>query len=104
LTVPEGLQVLHRAARSMFTLRYADQIFQSGPGGIAFGTVDRQQAPGYRDSAYVAFTIGMTYQVSDTTLRDPEIRRSVLAHAVLSFVFGVVIVAGSVNRISGLFR
>ncbi len=44
----------------------------------------------------------MTYQVSDTALRDPQIRRSVLTHAVLSYVFGVVIVAGSVNLISGL--
>ena len=60
--------------------------------------------PGYRDFAYVAFTIGMTYQVSDTTLRDPRIRRTVLAHATLSYVFGVVIVAGTVNLISGLFR
>jgi uncharacterized membrane protein len=42
--------------------------------------------------------------VSDTSLRDPQIRRTVLAHAVLSYVFGVVIVAGSVNLISGLFR
>ena len=64
----------------------------------------RPQHPGYRDFAYVAFTIGMCYQVSDTTLRDPQIRRSVLAHAILSYVFGVVIVAGSVNLISGLFR
>ena len=37
-------------------------------------------------------------------LRDPQIRRSVLAHAILSYVFGVVIVAGSVNLISGLLR
>jgi uncharacterized membrane protein len=85
-------------------LRYADQHFRSKPGGIAFGTEDGQQQPSYRDFAYVAFTIGMTYQVSDTTLRDPQIRRSVLAHAVLSYVFGVVIVAGSVNLISGLFH
>ena len=63
-----------------------------------------QQHPSYRDFAYVAFTIGMTYQVSDTTLRNPQIRRTVLAHAILSYVFGVVIVAGSVNLISGLFR
>jgi uncharacterized membrane protein len=89
---------------TVYTLRYADQHFQSTPGGIAFGTGDGQEHPGYRDFAYVAFTIGMTYQVSDTTLREPQIRRSVLAHAILSYVFGVVIVAGSVNLISGLFR
>ena len=89
---------------TVYTLRYADQHFQSTPGGIAFGTEDGQQHPSYRDFAYVAFTIGMTYQVSDTALRDPRIRRTVLAHAILSYVFGVVIVAGSVNLISGLFR
>jgi uncharacterized membrane protein len=86
------------------TLRYADEHFRSKPGGIAFGTDDGQQHPGYRDFAYVAVTIGMCYQVSDTTLRDPQIRHTVLAHAILSYVFGVVIVAGSVNLISGLFR
>ena len=51
-----------------------------------------------------AFTIGMCYQVSDTTMRDAQLRRIVLAHATLAYVFGVVIVAGSVNLISGLFR
>ena len=89
---------------TVYTLRYADQHYRSKPGGIAFGTEDGQEHPSYRDFAYVAFTIGMTYQVSDTTLRDPRIRRTVLAHALLSYVFGVVIVAGSVNLISGLFR
>ena len=89
---------------TVYTLRYADQHFRSRPGGIAFGAEDGQQHPSYRDFAYVAFTIGMCYQVSDTTLRDPQIRRTVLAHAILSYVFGVVIVAGSVNLISGLFR
>ena len=89
---------------TVYTLRYADQHFRSKPGGIAFGTDNGQQHPTYRDFAYVAFTIGMTYQVSDTTLRDPRIRHTVLTHAILSYVFGVVIVAGSVNLISGLFR
>jgi uncharacterized membrane protein len=89
---------------TVYTLRYADQHFRSKPGGIEFGTDNGQQHPTYRDFAYVAFTIGMTYQVSDTTLRDPRIRHTVLAHAILSYVFGVVIVAGSVNLISGLFR
>jgi uncharacterized membrane protein len=89
---------------TVYTLRYADLNFRSAPGGIAFGDQDGPERPGYRDFAYVAFTIGMTYQVSDTTLRDPRIRRSVLAHAILSYLFGVVIVAGSVNLISGLVR
>ena len=85
---------------TIYTLRYADQYFRSTPGGIAFGAEDGQQHPSYRDFAYVALTIGMTYQVSDTTLRDPQIRRTVLAHAILAYVFGAVIVAGSVTSAS----
>jgi uncharacterized membrane protein len=42
--------------------------------------------------------------VSGTAPRDPQIRRAVLAHAILAYVFGVVTVAGSANLISGLFR
>ena len=86
---------------TVYTLRYADLHFRSREAGIAFGDSDGQR-PTYRDFAYVAFTIGMCYQVSDTTVRDRRIRSTVLSHAFLSYVFGVVIVAGSVNFIGGL--
>ena len=89
---------------TVYTLRYADEDFRSKAGGIEFGDQDEHERPSYRDFAYVAFTIGMTYQVSDTTLRNTRIRRTVLAHALLSYLFGVVIVAGSVSLISGLIR
>jgi uncharacterized membrane protein len=87
---------------TVYTLRYADLHFSSREAGIAFGDSAGQQRPTYRDFAYVAFTIGMCYQVSDTTVRDRRIRGTVLSHAFLSYVFGVVIVAGSVNLIAGL--
>jgi uncharacterized membrane protein len=87
---------------TVYTLRYADLHFRSREAGIAFGDPDGQEQPTYRDFAYVAFTIGMCYQVSDTTVRDPRIRGTVLSHAFLSYLFGVVIVAGSVNLIAGL--
>jgi uncharacterized membrane protein len=87
---------------TVYTLRYADLHFGSRAVGIAFGDSAGQERPTYRDFAYVAFTIGMCYQVSDTTVRDPRIRRTVLSHAFLSYVFGVVIVAGSVSLIAGL--
>ncbi len=87
---------------TVYTLRYAHLHFGSTAAGIGFGDSAGQERPNYRDFAYVAFTIGMTYQVSDTTVRDPRIRRTVLSHAILSYLFGVVIVAGSVNLIAGL--
>ena len=91
-------------ANTVYTLRYAHLHFASSVPGIAFGDADEQERPDYRDFAYVAFTIGMCYQVSDTTLRHPRLRRTALGHALLSYLFGVVIVAGSVNLISGLIR
>ncbi len=90
---------------TVYTLRYAHLHFMAAAKGIAFGDAATEaELPNYRDFAYTAFTIGMTYQVSDTAVRDPRIRRTVLSHAILAYVFGVVIVAGSVNLIAGLVR
>jgi uncharacterized membrane protein len=95
------LVVSWTVVNTVFTLRYADIFYSSPVGGIGFGD-DGSEPPSYRDFAYVAFTIGMTYQVSDTTLRDRRFRRAVLNHALLAYVFGVVIVATSINLIAGL--
>ena len=70
--------------------------------GIDFGGAPADDLPDYRDFAYVAFTVGMTYQVSDTDLRNRRIRRSVLFHAFLSYLYGVIIVASGVNIVAGL--
>ena len=84
---------------SVFTLHYADHFYRSSRTAVDFGEADR---PDYRDFAYLAFTIGMTYQVSDTSLHDRGIRRTVLVHAFVSYFFGVVIVATGVNVVAGL--
>ena len=86
---------------TVFTLRYADLYFRAQAPVIDFGCDD---VPNYQDFAYVAFTIGMTYQVSDTTLRNRSLRRTVLSHALMSYLFGVVIVAAAINLIAGLVR
>jgi uncharacterized membrane protein len=85
---------------TVFTLRYARLYFDVG-GGIDFHHDD---APDYRDFAYVAFTVGMTYQVSDTDLTAKTIRRAALGHALLSFLFGTAIVAMMINVVAGLLN
>jgi uncharacterized membrane protein len=85
---------------TVFTLRYADLYYTYG-GGIDF---NQEDDPDYRDFAYLAFTIGMTYQVSDTNLRSRRIRRVALRHALLSFVFGTAIIAVTINVVAGLAR
>lgn len=82
-----------------YVLRYA-QLYYSGPdGGVSF---NQDEPPAYVDFAYLAFTIGMTFQVSDTALQNRQIRRAALGHALLSYMFGTVIVAATVNLIAGL--
>jgi uncharacterized membrane protein len=83
---------------TVFTLRYAD-VYYSQNGGIDFNGGDE---PDYRDFAYLAFTIGMTYQVSDTNLRTKLLRRTALKHALLSYVFGTAIIAVTINTVAGL--
>jgi uncharacterized membrane protein len=85
----------------LFTLRYAHLYYREPTDGVDFAGPSGED-PDYRDFAYLAFTIGMTYQVSDTTLRDRRLRRTVLTHSLISYVFGVVIVATGVNGVAGL--
>ena len=84
---------------TVFTLRYA-MLYYTGPdGGVNF---NQSAPPRYVDFAYLAFTIGMTFQVSDTDLQTPAIRATALRHALLSYLFGAVIVATTVNLVAGL--
>jgi len=87
---------------TLYALRYAHLYYSDHPGGIDFAGDD--QAPSYTDFAYLAFTVGMTFQVSDTNIGSPTIRGAVLRHALLSFLFGTVIVATSINVIASLLR
>lgn len=86
---------------TVFVLKYASLYYAPPEGGIDFKQHDR---PSYRDFAYVAFTIGMTFQVSDTDTQDPTIRETVLRHALISFLFGAVILAVTVNVVASLSR
>ncbi len=88
------------AVHAVFTLRYA-RLYYSERGGIDFnGDVE----PDYHDFAYVALTVGMTYQVSDTDLTTKSIRRTATRHALLSYVFGTFVVAMMINVVAGLLR
>jgi uncharacterized membrane protein len=86
---------------TVFTLRYARAYYRGDGGGIDFNEDD---PPAYLDFAYLAFTIGMTFQVSDTDLGTKPIRRIALGHALLSYLFGAVIVALSINVVAGLLK
>ena len=84
---------------TVFTLTYARLFYGNGVGGIDFND---DEDPDYLDFAYLAFTIGMTFQVSDTDLTAKAIRRAALRHALVSYLFGAVIVALVINIVASL--
>jgi uncharacterized membrane protein len=86
---------------TVFSLRYAKLYYQGEAGGVDF---NEEEPPCYTDFAYLALTIGMTFQVSDTNLKTKEIRRTALRHALLSYVFGALIIATTINLIAGLTK
>jgi uncharacterized membrane protein len=86
---------------TVYALRYARLHYSGVDGGVDFHEDD---PPCYADFAYLAFTVGMTYQVSDTELNTKPLRRTVLRHSLLSYLFGTVIFALTINLVAGLSR
>ena len=86
---------------TVFTLKYAHLYYSGTAGGINFNDTG---APDYQDFAYLAFTIGMTFQVSDTNIQSRQIRQTVLRHAWMSFPLVSGIIAMSINLVSGLAK
>jgi uncharacterized membrane protein len=88
------------AVHTLFALRYARLYHAGRPGGIDFNQGDLP--PRYLDFGYLALTIGMTFQVSDTDLRTSAIRATALRQALLAYLFGAVILGATINLIAGL--
>ena len=95
LTVAASWFVVH----TIFTVHYARLYYSGEPGGINFHD---PEPPRFRDFAYVAFTVGMTYQVSDTEIGLTSIRATVLRQALLSYLLGAVVLAVTINLVAGL--
>jgi len=87
--------------QTAFALRYAHLYYRDdreGVGGVEFPGCS---PPSYFDFAYLAFTVGMCFQVSDTSVSSPQIRRAVLLHALIAFVFNTAVLAFVLNLVFG---
>ena len=86
---------------TLYTLRYAEIYYTNTPkpGGIDF---NQPELPQYTDFAYMAFSLGMTYQVSDTNIGTRAMRSAALRHSLLAFVFGTGILATTINLVVSL--
>jgi len=85
---------------TLYTLRYAS-IYYRDKSGVDF---NEDKLPRYLDFAYLAFTVGMTFQVSDTDLKTDAIRTTVLRQALLSYLLGAIVLATTINLVAGLIH
>ena len=85
-----------------YTLRYAHLYYREDSEGVGGVEFPGNAAPDYFDFAYVAFTIGMCFQVSDVIVTSRNIRRTILSHAILSFAYNTAILALSLNLLTGM--
>ena len=85
--------------QTVFALRYARRYHSENARGLLF---PGEAEPTYLDFAYFAFVIGMTFQVSDGEINSPIVRRTALAHGLLSFAFNTFVVALTINLIAGI--
>jgi uncharacterized membrane protein len=86
---------------TIFMLRYARMYFASGLGAIDF---NQDAPPRYSDFAYIAITVGLTFQVSDTDLRSSAFRRLATKHMLMSYLMGAIVVAITINLVAGMVK
>jgi uncharacterized membrane protein len=84
---------------TVFALKYARAYYLDEDGGIDF---NQPEPPAYSDFAYLAFTLGMSFAVSDNDVTSSQIRRLALGHALLSYLFGTVVLAVTINLVTNL--
>jgi len=86
---------------TVFMLRYARAYYAEPVGGIEF---NEEEPPTYIDFAYFSFTVGMTFQVADTNITSKAVRRATLHHALLSYLFGAVLLGLVINVVATLLK
>jgi uncharacterized membrane protein len=82
-----------------YMLRIAGVYYSDPVGGIEF---NQDEEPMYTDFAYVAFGLGLAYQIADTNVTTNAMRRIVLPQTLIAYFFGAIILAATINLVAGL--
>ncbi|HEY0615434.1 MAG TPA: DUF1345 domain-containing protein [Candidatus Elarobacter sp.] len=91
---------------TVYTFRYAhlywydDDGDGSNCGGIKFPETDE---PSDWDFAYFSFCVGTSFAVSDPQVTETRVRREVIWHSIISFIYNSVIVGMLINLFAGIF-
>lgn len=87
---------------TIFSLHYARLFYTNDGGEALLRFADGERHPDYWDFHYFSFTISVAVQTSDIGVGGRGMRRVVLAHSVIGFVFNTAILGFTVNIAAGL--
>ena len=87
---------------TMFTLHYANAFYSASDDDrpLQFPQTLR---PVFWDFAYFSFTIAAACQTADVSTANTSIRKAVLAHSLIAFIFNASILGFAINISAGLF-
>jgi uncharacterized membrane protein len=90
-------------SNTVYALHYAHLYYLRGAGGGDRGGIafPKTPEPDYGDFIYFAFTLGMTFQTSDSNVTSSAMRRVVVAHCFAAFVYNIGVLAFTINVLGG---
>ena len=86
-----------------FSIYYAKKYYQLNPQPSADGQDPQgfvfpgNEEPVFTDFLYLSYAVGLTYAMSDTNLEDSSVRRVVLIHSLVSFLFYSTVITAVLN-------
>jgi uncharacterized membrane protein len=86
---------------TIYALHYAD-LYYSAPSERRPLSFPGTRAPVFWDFAYFSFTIAAACQTADVSTRGVQVRKTVIAHSIISVLFNVSILGFAVNVTAGL--
>jgi uncharacterized membrane protein len=97
LSVPLGWLTLHTVAAFHYGHLYYTRTGSDGRSDARGLSFPDTREPTSWDFLYFSFVIGMTAQVSDVQVRTTPLRRHVMAHGIVAFLYNTVLLALAVN-------
>ena len=87
----------------IFSLHYARLFYNHEGPEPALRFPEGELDPDYWDFLYFSFTLSVAVQTADVAIATREMRKAVLGHSLLGFLFNTAVLGFSINIAAGLF-
>jgi uncharacterized membrane protein len=86
---------------AMFTTHYADMFYSAAEQNRPLRFPETPN-PKFWDFAYFSFTVAAACQTADVSTMNADVRKTVIAHTLISFLFNASILGFAINVTAGL--